>query len=45
MSNLEAEVQSLRRQLEASPPARKKAPPKPVEEAPTNFTYLSDFYL
>jgi hypothetical protein len=39
VTELEAEVQSLSRQLEA----KKKEPPKPTISVPDGFTYLSDF--
>jgi hypothetical protein len=43
VSALDAEVQDLRRQLEASPVTKKKAPPRPATTAPDGFLYLSDF--
>ncbi len=43
VATLETEVHRLSRQLEASPVIKRKMPPEPDEEAPTNFVYLSDF--
>ena len=42
VGQLESELQALRKELESSL-AKRKAPPKPSEEAPAGFTYLSDF--
>jgi hypothetical protein len=43
VSDLEAEVQLLRRQIESSAPAPARKPPKTDEAPPAGFTYLSDF--
>ncbi len=43
VSDLEAEVQDLRRQLEASPVAKKAPLPKIDREPPAGFIWLSDF--
>jgi hypothetical protein len=43
VSQLENELQILRRQMEDSLPAKKKALPKTATTAPEGFTYLSDF--
>ena len=45
MNELRSHVATLERQVAdlQVTGAKKRIPPKPVEEAPTNFTYLSDF--
>jgi hypothetical protein len=43
VATLETEIQKLRHQLETLPVVKKKAPPCPTEETPTNLTHLSDF--
>ncbi len=43
MNELRARVATLERQLQGLQTAKKREPPKPTEEAPEGFVYLSKF--